>query len=311
MNRPGLKGPRRALSLTLSVLLVLVIITLLLLVIIPEISGAINKLIKVIPGLLKQLEGWLTEKNALIRANMGLNSADEGAVREQFNRAYQVLLGGLNQSPMVVKTATQWVFNFFIGLVFAIYILFSKETLKAQVNALLDAHLSTPRATWTKKVIGMTVHTFGSFLGGQCLQSFLMGLLTTGALALFGFPYAVLIGLISFVCAFIPLLGPYLAGIVGAILVFTARPESTLWFVLLFFVVQQVEGSVVYPRIMSNAIEIPSLWVLVAVTLGGGIMGIPGMLLLIPITAVIYRLVKESTAARLEKKAAIAKGARP
>jgi len=103
----------------------------------------------------------------------------------------------------------------------------------------------------------------------------------------------VLVGLITFVAAFIPIFGPFISGTLGTLLVLTADPGQTLWFLLAFFVVQQIAGSVVYPRIMSSAIDIPSIWVLVAVTLGGGVMGIPGMLLFIPLAAVAYRLTAE------------------
>src|SRR5690606_18059332 len=132
-----------------------------------------------------------------------------------------------------------------------------------------------------------------NFLSGQLLQAFISSLMTVAVLMIFGFPYAVLIGLITFVAAFIPVFGPFISGLLGMLLILTVDPGRTLWFLLAFFTVQQVAGSVIYPRIMSNAIDMPSIWVLVAVTLGGGIMGIPGMLLFIPLTAVTYHLIAE------------------
>ena len=118
-----------------------------------------------------------------------------------------------------------------------------------------------------------------------------------------GFPYAILIGLITFVASFIPVFGPYLSGLLGVLLVFTADPGQVGWFLLAYFIVQQLVGSVIYPRIMSGAIAIPSIWVLVAVTLGGGMFGIAGMLLFIPLVAVIYRLTAEHVHEREEKRA--------
>jgi predicted PurR-regulated permease PerM len=115
---------------------------------------------------------------------------------------------------------------------------------------------------------------------------------------IFSFPYAVLIGLITFVAALIPVFGPYIAGFLGMLLVLTAAPSQTLWFVLAFFIVQQLVGSAIYPRIMSNAIDIPTLWVLVAVTVGGGIMGIAGMFLFIPIVSVLFHLMEEFVSRR-------------
>ncbi|HPY95502.1 MAG TPA: AI-2E family transporter, partial [Clostridia bacterium] len=122
-------------------------------------------------------------------------------------------------------------------------------------------------------------------------------------LMVFGFPYAVLIGLITFVAAFVPVFGPFISGLLGVLLVLTVAPGQAMWFLLAFFVVQQLAGSVIYPRIMSSAIDIPSIWVLVAVTLGGGIMGIPGMLLFIPLMAVLYRLTAEFVQRRERQRA--------
>jgi predicted PurR-regulated permease PerM len=109
-----------------------------------------------------------------------------------------------------------------------------------------------------------------------------------------GFPYAVLVALVTFICAFIPIFGPFISGALGTLLVYTASPDQALWFLLVYFIIQQLEGSLIYPRIVSNAIDIPSIWVLVAVTLGGGVMGIAGMLLFIPLVAIVYRLLARS-----------------
>ena len=149
----------------------------------------------------------------------------------------------------------------------------------------------------------MLLKAYSNFIGGQLLQSILSSALTMAALAVFGFPYAVLIGLITFVASFIPIFGPYISGILGLLLVFTADPGQAGWFLLAFLLVQQLVGSVVYPRIMSGAIAIPSIWVLVAVTLGGGMFGIAGMLLFIPLAAVIYRLTAEHVRRREHRRA--------
>ena len=293
VTRPALQKMRRAITLSLSVLIVGVVIALLLIVIIPEVSGAVERLIRVIPGLLKDLELWLTERNANVRQTLGLAETNEGEVRDIFQRAYQFLVGGLSYSSGVVISAAGFLVNLVVGLVFAIYLLFSKEVIQNQFSRLLRSLLPPRVSRRALEISRMLIRAYTNFLGGQLLQAFISSVLTTLVLIIFGFPYAVLIGLITFVSALIPVFCPFISGVLGMLLVLTVSPSQTLWFLLAFFIVQQLSGSVIYPRIMSNAIDIPSIWVLVAVTLGGGIMGIPGMLLFIPLTAVAFHLVSE------------------
>lgn len=294
LNRyPVLTKAKRAISLTLSVMIVLLVISLLLVVIIPEVVAAVERLIRGIPALLKQLELWLVERNTNIRESLGLVETDENDVRQLFQQAYQFLIGGLSYSSGMVLSAAQYLINLIVGLVFAIYLLFSKERIKDQVRRIIQAVAPEKAGRQVVRVVEMLIKSYSNFLSGQMLQAFISSVMTGLLLMVLGFPYAVLIGLITFVAAFIPVFGPFISGTLGMLLVLTADPSMTLFFLLVFFVVQQLAGSVIYPRIMAGAIDIPSIWVLVAVTLGGGIMGIPGMLLFIPLAAVVYRLTAE------------------
>lgn len=299
----SLRKMRRAITLTLSVLIVSVIISLLMVVIIPEIVAAVNRLISGIPGLLKELEVWLVERNTNIRESLGLIETDEREVRSIFQQAYQFLIGGLSYSSGMVISAAQHLLNLVVGLVFAIYLLFSKEQVKEQVTRLLNAVFPANISTQVLRILNMLTKAYSNFLSGQLLQAFISSIMTGLVLMLFAFPYPVLIGLITFVAAFIPVFGPFISGILGMLLVLTEDPGQTLWFLLAFFIVQQIAGSVIYPRIMSTAIDIPSIWVLVAVTVGGGILGIPGMLLFIPLTAVLFHLTAEYVEKKEQQKA--------
>ncbi|MDD4081697.1 MAG: AI-2E family transporter [Eubacteriales bacterium] len=294
---------RRGISLALSVILVLAVVAMLMVFIIPEVIVAVERLIMAVPGLLGDLEEWLSLSNMQIRNSLGLAEADESGVRDLFQRAYQFLIGGLSSSSGVVISAAQFLLNVGIGLVFAIYLLFSKERIKTQLSRLLTALLPPKADAYVQRVLHMLVQAYSNFIGGQLLQSLLSSALTMAVLMVFGFPYAVLIGLITFVASFIPVFGPYISGLLGLLLVFTADPGQAGWFLLAFLIVQQLVGSVIYPRIMSGAIAIPSIWVLVAVTLGGGMFGIAGMLLFIPLVAVIYRLTAEFVRGRERRRA--------
>ena len=289
-KKPALKKMKRAITLTLSVLIVSMVTALLLIVIIPEVISAVDRLIQGIPALLQQLEGWLVERNTSLRESLGLVETNESEVRSLFQQAYQFLIGGLSYSSGIVISAASYLVNLVVGLVFAIYLLFSKERIKSQFERLVQASLPERSGAFIIKFVRMLTKAYSNFLAGQLLQALLSSALTVLVLMVFGFPYPVLIGLITFVAAFIPVFGPFISGILGALLVLTSNPGQAHWFLLAFFIVQQLSGSLIYPRIMSNAIDMPSIWVLVAVTVGGGIMGIPGMLLFIPLTAVLYHL---------------------
>ncbi len=302
-SNPRLKKMKRAITLTLSVLIVSAVIAVLLVVIIPEVIAAVERLIRVIPGLLKDLETWLVERNASLRQTLGLVDTEERDVRSLFQQAYQFLVGGLSYSSGVVLSAAQYLVNLIVDLVFAIYLLFSKERIRDQFTRLLKAALPEKAGNFAIRLVHMLQVAYSNFLAGQLLQALVSSVLTVITLMVFGFPYAVLIGLITFVAAFVPVFGPFISGLLGVLLVLTVAPGQAMWFLLAFFVVQQLAGSVIYPRIMSSAIDIPSIWVLVAVTLGGGIMGIPGMLLFIPLMAVLYRLTAEFVQRRERQRA--------
>ncbi len=302
-GRPAMARAKRAFTLTLSLLIVLTVITLLLVVIIPDIAAALDQLIRFIPDLIRNLGTWLSERNENIRSALGIVQTNENEVRDLFQRAYSFLIGGLSASSGFVFSAAQRLFSLVISLVFAIYLLFNKERIRSQFSRLMHAVLPEKTDAFVQRLVRLLLTAYSNFLAGQCLQAFLSSALTVLVLLLLGVPYAVLIGLITFVTAFIPVLGPYISGLLGVLLILAADPSKALLFLLVYFIVQQISGSVIYPRIMSGAIDIPSIWVLVAVALGGGIMGIAGMILFIPLVSVAYRLIAEHVINR-EKQSA-------
>lgn len=289
---------KRGICLTLSVVLVISLIVLFFVVIIPEVAVVAETLIGLVPSALNQLEEWLLEYNISLRQLVGIEQTSESTVRDFAQRAINFLLGGISQSSMVVFNAAQMVINVAVGLVFSIYLLYSKERIKGQVGAVIMAYLPDKYDSRFARVFDMLIETYSRFIGGQVLQSLVSAGLVWIFMEIFNFPYAVFVALITFLCAFIPIFGPYIGGALSALMIVTVSPDQTLWFLLMYFIVQQLEANFIYPRILSNAIDMPSIWVLVAVTLGGGIMGIAGMLFLIPLFAVIYRLLAEDTKRR-------------
>lgn len=301
-SKPHGATVKRGVALTVSVVIVLAVLVLLGVVIFPEVVTTVERLANLLPALVRDLQAWLSQWNIDLSQVMGVQEMSTTSVRDAVGRAYNFLLGGITYSSSVVFSAAQYVVNALVGLVFAIYLLFSKERIKEQLRRLLDAFLPEKQSKSVQHVLSLTIQTYSKFIGGQLLQAFVSALAVWLVLLVFGFPYALLIALTTFVSAFIPIFGPYIAGLIGVLLMVTSAPQKALWFLLVYFVVQQLESSIIYPRILSNAIDIPSIWVLVAVTVGGGIMGIPGMLLFVPLAAVVYRLLRESTERRLAAK---------
>ena len=297
---PLIRRMKRGICLTASVLLVLSMITLFLVVIIPEIAVVAETLIGRVPAAIEQLEKWLLEYDTSLLQLAGIGEPSESNIRDFAQRAGNFMLGGITQSSTVVFSAAQMVINLVIGLVFSIYLLYSKERIRGQVETLISAYLPEKHSKGISRVISLLVSTYSRFLGGQMIQSLISAGLVWVFMEIFGFPFALFAALITFLCAFIPIFGPYIAGALSALMIVSAAPNQTIWFLLMYFLVQQVESSLIYPRILSNAIDMPSIWVLVAVTLGGGIMGVAGMLFLIPLFAVIYRLLAEDTRRRNE-----------
>lgn len=297
---------RRGICLTLSVLFVLAFVTILLVVVIPEMIVVLESLIARIPDTLVALEDWLTQYNTNLRQLFGMSETNETSIREFVDRAGGFLAGGLSYSSSFVINVAQVVINSAVGLIFAIYLLYSKERIRGQVAVVLAAYLPSKYSHGLSRVLNLLVDTYSRFLGGQFLQSLISAILIWIFMEIFSFPYAALVALLTFICAFIPIFGPFISGALGGIMVFTTSPGLTGWFLLMYFIVVQLESSLIYPRILSNAVDMPSVWVLVAVTVGGGIMGVAGMLLLIPLFSVFYRLLGENTKRRNKQKKAAA-----
>ena len=190
----------------------------------------------------------------------------------------------------------------FFTIMFTIYFLFAKERLRGQLKRLMTAYLKPGLVNEVLRVAQLTQRTFSSFITGQCLEAVILGGLFFLAMTVFGMPYVLLISVFIAVTALIPVIGAWMGCIVGALLILLNDPVQALWFVLMFLVLQQIEGNLIYPHVMGNAIGLPSIWVLFAVVLGEGLMGILGMLLFIPLTSVAYTLLREMVNRRLEEK---------
>lgn len=193
----------------------------------------------------------------------------------------------------LVMSVFSGIFTGFLSIIFAFYILMGKERIGGQFRRLYERYL---RPAWQEKIMNF-LHTmddcFRKFIIGQVLDAVLVGVLCTIGMMIFGMPYATMIGALVAVTALIPVVGAWIGAIVGAFMILTISPIQALLFLVFLIVLQQLEGNLVYPRIVGDAIGLPGIWVLAAVTIGGGVAGVGGMLIGVPLAATIYRLLKK------------------
>ena len=208
----------------------------------------------------------------------------------------------LDSTIAAARNIVSGIATFFIAFVFAVYILLQKEKLQKQAKIVLFAFVRKGRAEAALEVLSLTYRTFSSFLTGQCVEAIILGSMFVLAMTVLQLPYALLIGVVIAFTALIPIFGAFIGCVVGAFLIFMEDPIKALIFVVLFLVLQQIEGNLIYPHVVGNSVGLPSIWVLAAVSIGASLMGIVGMLIFIPIVSVIYALFREVVYLKLKQR---------
>ena len=210
--------------------------------------------------------------------------------------------GGLWDSTFkIARGVVRGIINTLIAVVFSLYLLMQKETLGMQVKKVLYAFFRKGRVDAFLEVMRLTYHTFSGFLTGQCVEAVILGSMFVGMLLIFKIPYALLIGILIAFTALVPVFGALAGCLVGTFLIFVTDPVKAMIFIIIFVILQQIEGNFIYPRVVGNSVGLPSIWVLGAVTLGGNLMGITGMLIFIPLVSVLYALFREIVYLKLKK----------
>ncbi len=306
----GAGGARRPLAFVLTLVLVLGVLALAGLVIVPKLGEAASSVAQQaqrfftrLPAALAGLEERLPE---LQTALSGLDvdwQALSGKALELLQELGTSLvnsgMGGVASGVSLVGGVVSGISTFFIGLVFAVYLLLQKEKLGGQARRCLYALLPERAADRVLEVAALSNRTFSSFLSGQCLEAVILGSMFTVSMAVLRMPYAVLVGVLIALTALIPIVGAFIGCAVGALLILLSSPMQALAFIVLFLVLQQVEGNLIYPHVVGSSVGLPSIWVLAAVTVGGKLMGILGMLVFIPLCSVVYALFRRYVRDRL------------
>ena len=192
--------------------------------------------------------------------------------------------------------------NFVLALVFSLYVLAQKETLSRQVTKTMRALLPEKKAAWLMDLAALTNKTFSNFITGQLTEAVILGSLCFVGMVLFKMPYASVVSVLIGFTALIPIFGAFIGIIIGAFLILLISPVKAFWFVIFILVLQQIEGNLIYPRVVGKSVGLPGIWVLAAVTVGGNAFGLVGMLLSVPVCSVLYALLRQLVHGRLEKK---------
>ena len=297
-----LKASRRPVAIILAILVVCLVIAATVVIVLPQLASAIMTLIEVVPETIENLTNWFNNQDALVPlVNDLANKAnlDWGSIFSNVASGINNVASGLaTTSVSVLTTSVGAVTNIFLGILFAIYILFSKEKLAKQVDRLLTVYVRDDIHQLIENVARVANETFSKFISGMVIEAIILGALVTAGLFILQVPYAAMLGVLQGVMALIPIIGAFLSGAVGVVILLALNPTYAVVYLIFVFFVQQLEGDLIYPRVVGDSIGLPSMWVLFAVTVGGGLMGIPGMLIGVPFLASIYKIIKIDVAYR-------------
>lgn len=290
---------RRAIALALTFIMILVIIFAVFYLLIPQVVDTIIALIDRVKELLSEnptILRWLKLGDNVDSINW-MNLANQAL--SSFGGGIPTVLGGALNAIGSVYTG---VFNGVIAIVFSIYCLARKDILARQFKRLAYSFLPEKFCDSGIRVLRLTNRTFSNFISGQFIEACILGCLFAVAMTIFRFPYIPLISVLIGVTALIPIVGAFVGCVLGALFILVVNPMQAVWFVVMFLIIQQIENNVIYPKVVGKSVGLPGMWVLVSVTVGGALMGVIGMLLMIPVVSVVYTLLREITSSRLEKR---------
>ncbi len=300
----ALNSLSRPLSLVLSIILLVIIIAAVINIVVPQLISTFYSIGNSIYAFMPRAIDFCKS----------VVKSDEAAqyFEELKNLDWQTILnyvgnflksGGnvLNSTIGVVTTIFSTTVNIIIGFIFALYILLQKEKLSVQAAKILFAVVPEKHAEKIVYVARLSYRTFTNFVTGQCLEACILGIMFFVVLSICRMPYSLLIGVLIGFTALIPIVGAFIGCFISALLILMISPVKALIFVVIFLILQQIEGNLIYPHVVGSSVGLPSIWVLVAVTLGGNLMGIVGMLIFIPLSSILYTLLKQWVNKRIEK----------
>ena len=297
-----LRKVRRPVSILGSLAVILAIGVLVILIVIPQLVQAIGVIAKEIPTVVSEISVWLSSFDKdwpqLQKFLESLNVNWPQILQKAASYLTNGLSSVFSSTMYIVSTISSIAVTAVVALIFSIYILSGREKLFCQFQTLASTYLNEKFYKGMCVVLKTAHDTFTKFIIGQCTEAVILGTLCTIGMLLFRFPYATMVGTLIGATALLPVVGAYLGAAVGAFMIFTIDPLKALGFLIFIAILQQLEGNLIYPRVVGSSVGLPGIWVLAAVTVGGGLGGIIGMLLAVPVTATLYKLLQKDVQKR-------------
>ena len=296
----------RPVSLIITLIVVVSVIGLVVFGVLPKLGDTFISIGKGIQSFMPKAQSWAEEifhNNKEIKEWLDSLTLDWDKI---INEVVKFFTSGassvLGSTFVVARRIASGITTFVIAFVFACYILLQKEKLNIQIRKVMYAYMKEDLVKKVLDVCSLSYRTFSNFLTGQCLEAVILGTMFVICMGMLQMPYAMLIGVLIAFTALIPIFGAFIGCVVGAFLILTVAPMKALVFVIMFLILQQIEGNLIYPRVVGSSVGLPSIWVLAAVSIGASLMGIVGMLVFIPIVSVLYALLRRDVYEHLEKK---------
>ena len=304
-NKAG-KKLARPVSLLLTIILAVGVVVLVMFGVIPQLTRTIASLMISIANFIPQMQDWIREFSHNNQDIMKLVNQVQFNPDQAIKWGISILGSGagnmMNTTVSAVGSIVSGFATFFIAFSFACYILFQKEKLHVQIRKVFFAFIPIQKAEAFLKICSLTYQTFANFLTRQCVEAVILGSMFVVTLSILKMPYALLIGTLIAFTALIPIFGAFIGCAVGCFLIFMVSPKQAILFIIVFLILQQIEGNLIYPHVVGGSVGLPSIWVLAAVTVGGNLMGIVGMLIFIPLVSVLYTIFREFVYLRLKEK---------
>ena len=300
---------KRPVCMILALVSVVLIITIVIGTVVPQVAATASEVGKKIPGfmdgLVQELD-QLTRKYPQLREQVDRLEELEMNWDAILNSIFDFLKNGagdvLNSTVIVASGIISGIVNAVISFIFALYILSQKEKLSDQGRRILTAYLPEAVGSRILEICSLLYRNFTSFITGQCLEAVILGTMFVVSMTIFRMPYALMVGVLIAFTALIPIVGAFIGCVVGTFLILIDNPLQALWFLILFLVLQQLEGNLIYPKVVGNSVGLPAIWVLMAVSVGGSLFGVAGMLFFIPLMSSGYTLLRESVNKRNQGK---------
>lgn len=294
-HKKAVSKSRRAVCLIGAVLTLCAMIALIVWLVVPKLVEVISFLIAEIPPLIESaLQSEWLKKLLPAETMLTLSEVDwMAAITKMFDAIGSGLGDAVNAVVAAVTSVVSGVITVFLSIIFSVYLLYNKDTLQRQSRRVMEHYVP---AGWQDRLfhwLGTLNDCFRGYIVGQCTEAVILGVLTAAGMLIFGFPYAGMVGALVGFLALVPIAGAYISAATGTLIMLTVSPLKALLFLVFIVVLQQLEGNLIYPKVVGKSLGLPAIWVLAAITIGGGLLGILGMLLGVPVAATLYRLVRE------------------